>query len=50
MEGFVVTMGVEKAFDSLDHKFLISVLKIWIWSKLYLVNRNNFRKSRIMCH
>ena len=27
MEGFLVTMDVEKAFDSLDHKFLISVLK-----------------------
>ena len=26
-EGFLVTMDVEKAFDSLDHKFLISVLK-----------------------
>ena len=27
MECFLVTMDVEKAFDSLDHKFLISVLK-----------------------
>ena len=27
MEGFLVTMDVEKIFDSLDHKFLISVLK-----------------------
>ena len=27
MEGFLVTMDVEKAFDSLDHKFLISALK-----------------------
>ena len=27
MEGFLVTMGVEKAFESLDHKFLVSVLK-----------------------
>ena len=27
MEGFLVTMDVEKAFDTLDHKFLISVLK-----------------------
>ena len=27
MEGFLVTMDLEKAFDSLDHKFLISVLK-----------------------
>ena len=27
MEGFLVKMDVEKGFDSLDHKFLISVLK-----------------------
>ena len=27
MEGFLVTIDVEKAFNSLDHKFLISVLK-----------------------
>ena len=27
MEGFLVTMDVEKAFGSLDLKFLISVLK-----------------------
>ena len=27
MEDFLETMDVEKAFDSLDHKFLISVLK-----------------------
>ena len=27
MESFLVTMDVEKAFDSLDHKFLILVLQ-----------------------
>ena len=26
-EGFLVTMDIEKAFDSLDHTFVISVLK-----------------------
>ena len=26
-EGFLVTMDIEKVFDSLDHTFLISVLK-----------------------
>ena len=30
--GFLVTMNLEKAFDSLDHAFLLSVLKkIWLW-------------------
>ena len=27
-EGFLITMDVEKALDSLDHSFVISVLKI----------------------
>ena len=26
LEGFLVTMDIEKAFDSLDHNFLISTL------------------------
>ena len=26
-EGFLVTMDIEKVFDSLDHTFVISVLK-----------------------
>ena len=31
-EIFLVTMDIEKAFDSLDHTFVISVLKkIWSW-------------------
>ena len=29
MEGFLVTKDIEKAFDSLDHNFLISTGKIW---------------------
>ena len=27
IEGYIVTMDIEKAFDSLDHTFLIQVLK-----------------------
>ena len=30
---FLVTMDIEKAFDSLDHNFG----KIWFWSKFYLM-------------
>ena len=49
MEGFLVTMDVDKAFDSLDHNFLISVLKkigfCQKLSKIYLVDRNNFENQ-----
>ena len=33
MEGFLVTMDVEKAFDSLDHNFLILVLKKFVFGQ-----------------
>ena len=47
MGGFLVMMNVEKAFDSLE--FLISVL-FSISVSISVVNKNNFEKSRIMCH
>ena len=28
-EGFLVTMDIKKNFDSIDHTFVISVLKNW---------------------
>ena len=34
--GFLVTMGIEKAFDSLDHIFFISVLKKFGFGKTLL--------------
>ena len=43
VEGFLVTMDIEKAFDSLDHNFLISNLEKYgfgqnfiIWVKILL--------------
>ena len=39
MEGFLVTMDVEKAFDSLDHTFLISVLKRFV-SSIEIILKN----------
>ena len=39
-EGFLVSMDMEKAFDSLNHKFLISVLSLWIRCRLYKLGRN----------
>ena len=42
-EGFLVTMGIEKAFDSLDHNFLISTVEKYgsgknfmLWVKILL--------------
>ena len=34
IKSYLVTMDIEKAFDSLDHSFLISVLKILGWGKI----------------
>ena len=46
MEGFLVTMDVEKAFDPLDDKFLVSVLqkfgfgqKFISWIEIILKNQ-----------
>ena len=49
MEGFLVTMDVEKFFDSLDHKFLISLLKKFrfgqkfiSWIEIILKNKKSY--------
>ena len=34
IKSYLVTMDIEKAFDSLDHSFLISVLKKLGWGKI----------------
>ena len=49
IEGFLVTMDIEKAFDSLHHKFLIYALeKIWFWQKFYNIGKDFIKKSGIM--
>ena len=44
IRGFLATMDIEKAFDSLDHSFLISVLK------KYHLDRNFIKILTIVCH
>ena len=37
MEGFLVTTGIEKAFDSLDHNFLILTLEKYGFGKKFIL-------------
>ena len=48
IEGFLVTMDIEKAFDSLDHNFLISTLEKYgfgqnfiLWAKILLKDQES---------
>ena len=45
---FLVTMGIEKAFDSLDHIFLISSWEIWLQWELHLLHKDFIKRSRVM--
>ena len=40
IEGFLVTMDIEKAFD---------FRKIWLWKKIYIMGKDFIKKSGIMC-
>ena len=47
-KSFVVTMGIEKAFDSLDHNFLISTLEkygfgknVTLWVKILMIDQKS---------
>ena len=43
-------MDIEKAFDSLDHKFLIYALeKYGFGEKFYVMEKDFIKKSGIMC-
>ena len=49
LEGFLVEMDTEKTFESLDHTFLVSILKkIRTWSKLHSWDKNSYKKSGIL--
>ena len=49
MEGFLVTMDVEKAFHSLDHKFLISVLKKFGFGQSFISWIEIILKNQELC-
>ena len=49
--GFLITMDIEKAFDSLGPSFLISVLKkLGFGKKKHELDRNLIQRSTIVCH
>ena len=47
--GFLVTMDIEKAFDSLDHRFLISVLKKFGFWKNFITWIEILLKDQQLC-
>ena len=49
MEGFLVTMDVEKAFDSLDQAFLISVLKRFGFGQNFVSSIEIILKNQESC-
>ena len=46
--GYLVTVDIEKAFDSLDHDFLLSVKKNWFWWKFHLLDKGIIKWSTII--
>ena len=48
-EGFLVTMDVEKAFDSLGHDFLISVLREFESGKYFITWIETLLKYQLSC-
>ena len=44
--GFLVTMDIEKSFDSLDHSFLISVLKKFGFGKKFITRIETLLKDQ----
>ena len=49
IEGFLVTIGIEKAFDSLDYNFLSSVLRKFGFGKNFITWINILLKDQLSC-
>ena len=43
---FVVTLGIEKTFDTLDHSFLILVLKKFVFGQNLLIGLELYQKTK----
>ena len=51
LKDFLVTVYIEKAFDSLDYNFLISTLQIYgFGKKFYLMGKGVTERSRFVCY
>ena len=50
IEGLSVTVDKEKAFDSINHSFLMCVLKKWIWQRISKIDTNLNEKPGIVCY
>ena len=49
LKGFLITMDIEKAFDSLDHNFLISTLEKYGFGKnFYLMGNDLAERSEVV--
>ena len=35
LNGMLITIDIQKAFDSVNHQFLILALKRWIWQNVH---------------
>ena len=49
LQGFLVTMDIEKAFDSLDHNFLISVLEKYGFRKMFFLWVKILLRDQMSC-
>ena len=51
IEGILMTVDIEKAFDSINHSFLMCVLKkLWIWQRFSKMDTNLNEKPGIVCY
>ena len=50
IEGILITVDIEKAFNSINHSFLMCVKKIWIWQEFSKMDSNLNEKPGIVCH